>query len=56
MRVTAVCTVYLFVSRFTSFTPGLGEWSTTGVDGEEARAARMDGWIVWEAEGEVAKE
>jgi hypothetical protein len=27
-----------------------------GKDEEEARAARMDGWIIWEDKGEMARE
>jgi len=36
----------------------IGVWRIVedGMDVREARAARMDGWIVWEAEERVAQE
>jgi hypothetical protein len=34
--------------------PGVGRLVEGGTDEEEAHAAKMDGWIVWEAEDEGA--
>jgi len=36
--------------------PGVGRVVEDGTDVEEARAARLDGWIVWEAEERVTRE
>ena len=36
--------------------PGARRAAEHGTDVEEAHAARLDGWIVWEAEERVAKE
>jgi hypothetical protein len=33
---------------------GVGRFVEGGIDEEEAHAANMDGWIVWEAEEEGA--
>jgi hypothetical protein len=35
---------------------GVGRVMDNGEDEEEARAARMDGWIIWEDTGDIARE
>jgi len=35
---------------------GVGRMMDDGVDGDAARAERLDGWIVWETEERVERE